>query len=233
MIGFGNGDFYKLYSKREDSISDKYINVYKADGLAEAIELNCPKEEMIDCLLEKQIDLSFFNFVSLHAPALEYGNNNLTERVFNKLERINKKYKVDNFIFHTDTVLDWESFKSLTIPVSIENMDNRKSTGQKPEDLRRVLDKYDFRLTLDLQHCFVNDNSMKLALNFQEEFGDKIVEYHISGADKNLYHFPLFKTKQKAIIKSLKNKEKPIIIESAFDEIGEENKEIKYIKSLI
>lgn len=235
IIGFGTGDFCRIYSNPNERFSNKYINHYKSRGLANAIELDCLNEVMIDYLLDiTNLNLSYFTFISLHTPDLAYANDEDSNRVLSKLELLAKKYKINNFVFHTDKVLDWNIFNNYkNIPISIENMDDHKKFGKTIDDLKSILDKYNFKLTLDLQHCFVNDRSMKLASDFQEEFKDKIVEYHISGFDDEVLHYPLFKTKQNEIIDSLKNKNIPIIIESTFDQVGGQEKELEYIKNRI
>ena len=230
-IGFSNGDFYRLYSNDNERFSNRYINLYKVNNKANAIELHCLNEKCLDYLLnENNIDFSSFKYVSLHAPDLEYQNDETSNRIFYKLVNLYKKYKIQNIIFHIDKVKDWEVFLNYKIlPISIENMDNNKKFGKSINDVKMVLDKYNFNLTLDLQHCFVNDESMKLAIDFQELFKERIVEYHISGYQKIYLHYPLFKLSQDQIIDSLKYKNIPIIIESTFDKIGEEEKELKYI----
>ena len=188
---------------------------------------------MIDYLIDAtEFDLSYFTFISLHTPDLAYADDENSNRILSKLELLTRKYKIDNIIFHTDRVLNWNVLSNYKkIPISIENMDDHREFGKTINDVKSILDKYGFKLTLDLQHSFVNDNSMKLALDFQEKFKDKIVEYHVSGFDDEFLHYPLFKTNQNEIIDSLKYKNIPIIIESTFDQIGDQEKELEYIKN--
>lgn len=94
---------------------------------------------------------------------------------------------------------------------------------------KKILDKYNFGITIDLQHCYDNDRSMNLSLNFQNIFKDRIKEYHISWYEKSRPHLSLFKTKQDIIINSLLYKDKPIIIESCFDKLWDHIKELNYI----
>jgi hypothetical protein len=72
---------------------------------------------------------------------------------------------------------------------------------------------------------------MQTAMEFQGLYKDRIVEYHISGHDEEKLHWPLFKTKQDIIIRSLLYPEIPIIIESEFENYDEAGKELNYIKS--
>lgn len=236
QVGFCNGDFHRINCEPEERFSKKFINIYNSNGQAKAIELHCTHKSMIDYLLEiRDLDLSQFTFISMHTPHFQYIHNEETDIFLSKLRRLKDRYNISNFVFHTDKYIDWKIFDNhKELPVSIENMDNRKREGKTVKEIRQILDKYDFKLTLDLQHCFTNDSTMKLANTFQEEFRDRIVEYHISGYEERFIHYPLFKTKQDIIIQSLKYKELPIILEGTFDEIGEHNRELKYfLKRLV
>ena len=232
IIGFSNGDFYRLFQNELERFSKKYINLYKANNLANAIELNCLNEGYIDyIILSNNLDLSYFKYISLHAPNLLYQKNDVSNRILSKLVEVYKKYSIKNIVIHVDMVKDWDIFSNYSmLPISIENMDDRKDFGKSIADIKSILEKYNFNLTLDLQHCFVNDSTMKLAFEFQKLFNKRIVEYHISGFEKDLSHYPLFKSSQDEIIYSLQFKNLPIIIESTFDKIGEHKKELLYIK---
>lgn len=235
-IGFSNGDFYRLYQSPNERFSRKYIKLFELNGATNALELTCINPEMIDYLLKiKNFNLAGFNYVSLHCPILAYQDDQNTNRFLSKLRRLKKKFAISNFVFHPDKVVDWRIFKKYQdLSIAIENMDNRKSCCRTVKDLKSVLIKNPhLNLVLDLQHCYVNDSTMKLAGDFQRVFKNKIVEYHLSGADENLYHYSLFKTKQNKIIDSLLYKDIPIIIEGAFAEIGDQEKELAYTKERI
>src|SRR6056297_1421034 len=225
IIGFSRGDFYRMFPKDESVALVKKINSWDND-LINAIELNCTSKKLIKYFLKKDIDLSFLDYVSVHGPSLS--DKNLKE-VLLKLEKINKKYGIDNFVFHAEKGINWDLVKDIiTSPISIENMDNRKKIGRTVESIKEIIDKYDFKFTLDLQHAYTNDKSMKLVDKFNRKLGDKIIEYHLSGFDSEFLHYPLFKTKQDEIINGIK-KDVPIIIESTFDKEEEAEKELKYV----
>ncbi len=235
IIGFATGNFYKLIREEKDAFSSLNINRLKAGGFANAVELHCPNEEMIDYLIQKKdLDLSSFPYISVHAPSLINNREGVVRRVLNKLRDLKEKYKIKNFVFHVEKGVDWSIFSYyLDLPVSIENMDNEKDVGKNIEDIEMILKNHPFNLTLDLQHCFTNDRSMKLAIDLQEIFGERITEYHISGFEKEILHYPLFETNQNIIIESLLYEDIPIIIESCFKERGEEIKELRYIGEVI
>ncbi|MFC1608943.1 hypothetical protein ACFL2R_01675 [Patescibacteria group bacterium] len=231
-IGFGTGDFYRINTTSSERFSKEFINHFKA-GQANAIELACIDESLIDHLIRSDdVDLSAFKYVSIHTP--DPDQNIDPKTLLKKLAIIHKKFNIQNVVFHADSPMDWNILKKYPdLPISIENMDITKDFGKTIEEINSILSEYDFKLNLDLQHCFTNDESMNLALEFQKEFKGRIAEYHISGFEEKLFHYPLFKTRQDQIIHSLQNTNIPIIIESTFDEIGEHEKEIAYIKNTI
>jgi uncharacterized protein (UPF0276 family) len=163
---------------------------------------------------------------------LDYRNDSTTLALLNKILQINERLKFNNIIIHSDNIKDLGIFKSFGhLPFSIENSDNRKEFGKTVNDVKTILDQSNFNLTLDVQHCYVNDKTMKLADDFYKEFSNRIVEFHVSGYDKDFNHYTLYKTKQDIILKFLKGKDIPIILESTYDSYDEVITEINYIKN--
>ncbi len=158
-------------------------------------------------------NLRGFEYVSLHAPKFDYGDNDGTAKIFEKISRINALRKLDAVVFHPDNVADFSIFDRTDFPVVFENMDNRKKHYQTPDEIAPLFSiNNDFKLVLDLNHVCSNDPSMALAAEFYEKLGSKISHIHLSGYAG--YHEPLFQTKQLEIIKAVKNLDTPIIIES-------------------
>ncbi len=231
ILGFSNGDFWKLHEFELARFKDEYLKFLLDQG-TNALELNCRNLESLNFLLENNMEiLSEFKFVSMHAPDIFYEDNNTSHEILNSIEKACKKYSIQNVVFHVDKITDWDLIAKYTqIPVSVENMDDTKVFGQTLDDMKSILDKYDFNLTLDLQHCFTNDPTMKLAVELQNSFSDRIAEYHLSGFKEKVLHYPLFKTNQDIIIKNLLHTDKPIIIESVFDNFSEGKTELNYLK---
>lgn len=230
MIGFGNGTLRRIFDNDKEYFAQKYIDLYNLGGEAKAIELNLINIELIKYLKNNSIDLSKYEYKSIHMPTVSYQDDSKSHLILSMVEAIVEKYNIDNCIFHTEKKHNWSAIDSYDIPASIENMDNNKKRDQTMEFIQNILSSYNFGLTLDLQHCFVNDNSMQLAKDFQGFLSNRIVEYHVSGYDNEYNHYPLFKTRQKAIFKNIDYPDKPIIIESTFDKIAELKKELEYIE---
>jgi len=228
IIGLNNGGFYRLeYDRLSDQVINEIIN-----NEVTAIEFVCYDIKMLDDLLIFDLPDNSFKFISLHTPSSEYKDNSKTRNILNKVSAINERFNLNNVIIHSDEIKDLAVFDSFNnLPFSIENSNNMKKFGRTAYDIKSILDNSILNLTLDVQHCYVNDPTMFLANNFYKEFKDKIVEFHISGYDKEFNHYPLFKTKQNIIIDFIKDKDVPIILESTYDSLAEAKIEINYIKN--
>lgn len=231
ILGFSNGDFWKLHEFELERFEHKYLKFLLNQG-TNAVELNCRNLESLNFLLENDIKiLDEFDFVSMHAPDIFYKDDAISHKILNSIEKTCKKHPIQNVVFHVDKITNWDLIaKYNQIPISIENMDDTKVFGQTLEDMKSILDRYNFNITIDLQHCFTNDPTMNLAVELQNSFANRIAEYHLSGFKEKVLHYPLFKTNQDIIIKNLLHTDKPIIIESVFDKFSEGKSEVDYLK---
>ncbi len=233
IIGLSSGNFYRISAEIKHKVLSGDFSFWKKD-YGDIVEIHLPKEKDIDDFLNKDFDFSCFKLVSIHVPKVSDKKDDDLYRFLTKLRLLKEKYGIYNFVFHIEKGANWEllsGFKDISI--SVENMDNDKNIGRSLREIGEIISRYDFNLTLDLQHCYTNDKSMSLACDFHKEFKNKIVEYHISGFCSKFKHYPLFKTKQDRIIKALEIKNIPMVIESTFDKESDVKKEIDYIKALI
>ncbi len=230
-LGFGSGACYRMFQSPEQRCNREYIDLLSQSGKASCIELMCHDEADLDYLLQaKDIDLSKFSYISVHAPASPYAADDKFNHILRQFRELTRKFPIRNIVFHPDTVLDWSVFEGYQdLPISIENMDERKQFGKTVEDIQSILSKHSFGLTLDLQHCFDNDPTMQLAGQFQTIFADRIVQYHLSGYEPEFLHYPLYKTRQDEIMAALRYPNLPVIIESTFDSYDEPTQELDYI----
>lgn len=177
-------------------------------------------------------DLKHFSYVSFHAPAHDYSPSIETSTIIKKILFIHECVRrLDLVVVHPDLIRDFSALAASNLPIAIENMDRKKSMGRNPNDIFLILEQYpEWKMVLDLNHVYTNDQSMKLAESFIEKFGNKIAEIHLSGFIKS--HDPLFETRQAKIIESAKGISVPIIVESLLSPENLE-REKKYILKIL
>ena len=208
------------------------IAIYKSLG-CKAIEIgliNANEKERWAAVKELTVDdFESFEHISLHAPAMDfvYDDNDTTKYVLEEIQKLYEKFHFKHAIIHPERVKDWGVFKNISFPIATENMDSRKEIGRTVSSLNDIFAKADIPLVLDMNHCYVNDNSLKLATEMYSAFKDRIVQIHLSGFKE--LHDPLYKTKQLEIIKAIPDKSLPIIIESNCPMADDIKAEYEYI----
>ncbi|MSU55131.1 MAG: hypothetical protein EXS46_01155 [Candidatus Taylorbacteria bacterium] len=212
QIGFSLGCFWQKSKPNEilKFLQEKGIKIVELKKIT-------PIDQVEDDLaMYRKEDLEGFSFLSYHAPVLPYGKNKETEKFFSEIMLLHKLRPLDLLIVHPDSIQDSSIFNDLPFPIGFENMDKNKKSHRTVAEMEKLLaQNSSWKLVLDVNHCFVNDPSMQLAHDFYSTLGDRIAEIHLSGFAK--LHDPLFETKQELIIKSIRDKNIPIIIESQMD----------------
>ncbi len=223
-IGFSHGVLYRV----ADVYSEQIIDLYRGCSDA-ALETCVSKADDADKLQRIIPYVRDFSYKSVHLPSdIRYVKDEKTIRLLDKIVNYYKEVGASLALVHPDVVDDWEVFDRYKINWAIENMDNRKGRFKTAGELEEFLGKNpNWRLVLDLNHCFTNDRSMALAESILHNLKDKIAEVHLSGYI-NL-HDPLFASKQDFIIDYCRKLDTPIIIESTFDSIDDVKKEYNYI----
>jgi sugar phosphate isomerase/epimerase len=226
-LGFSTGVLYKTHRTKEA------LEIMRDLGY-DTVELGFVKLSRIEegWLDEITYDvLKGFAYISLHAPELNYGKNNDTRLIFERIERINKIRNLDTVVFHPDLVEDFNVFKNVNFNVAFENMDNTKESYRQPVDFDEIFSENEkYKLALDVNHIYTNDSSMKLASIFYEKFGDRISHLHLSGHIDS--HNPFFETEQINILRAIQDFNAPMIIESVLSADNLE-KERNYIMRVI
>ena len=218
-IGFGTGFLWQS-NKR---VSKETIGICRDIG-CNAIELHGHIEEfsLMDELRPE--DLRSFSFVSYHAP------KEVNERgVLDKIKSFHEKLKFDAVTLHPDVVTNWDILKEYDLPFAIENMDDRKERYKNVDEIKEIIFKTGYKMVLDINHCYTNDSTLKIADDFLREFGDQISYFHVSGYENKNIHHPLVATKQTAILDLVKDKNLPVIIESVCKDKEEAKKEFDFI----
>jgi len=228
ILGFSSGTLHRTH----DALSPDTFDVFRKLG-CNAIEVMFHNAVDVDKFLQIQkSDLDGFEYVSLHAPM--YMGKEQDAEYRRALLAIVEKQKEINFqcvVLHPDMFETLDMLKEFDLPYAIENMDNRKSRYKNVEDLKQLFAEFDTKFVLDLNHVYVNDQSMNLTTEFIREFGDRLTEIHLSGFEA--LHEPLFITKQTEILDALPDKSLPIILESGGNPPEYLEKEYGYVKEYL
>ncbi len=221
LIGFSTGSLWHIYPR----ISKTIIRECKDMG-CNAIEIHCLVEDLHLMDKLKPDDLKGFDFVAFHLPC---GIEDLD--VLNVIQEVHDRLQFDIITIHPSEIGDWNNLKSYSMPFSVENMDEGKKIGKTLESIRELVSYNDYKVTLDINHCYVNDPTLKLAEDIWNEFEDRISHFHLSGYIK--IHDPLITTQQTSFIDFIKNKDKPIIIESVCKDLDQAKKEFNFVTNCL
>jgi len=229
-IGPSNG---WLYAKGIMNLSqhNKILN----DGGANAIEVHLGHERNIEKDLLHGAYIDNYTHRSFHLPGLS--SDRVTQGILDKVKEFHERHNFHAILLHPDTIdspQTWRALQLSGLPIAIENMDKRKKSGFRIEELKEIIYKFNFGLVLDVQHAYEHDPTMRYAEMLLEELGDKIVYLHVSGENDQSYH---------ALVKDSTNREEilnflkklysqinvPIILEGDYSNPIELAEEIKLL----
>jgi hypothetical protein len=129
-----------------------------------------------------------FLFISVHAPSKD--RNGDERELVGQLQQI--PLWVDTIVVHPDTITDPTLYQPLGRRLAIENMDTRKRSGQRADDLAPLFRALPAaRLCLDMAHAKDVDVSMGAANDLLRRFSDRLVHVHLSSLDDDQRHVPL------------------------------------------
>lgn len=228
-LGFCTGFAYKTIPPT----SRRAIEICRRIG-CRAIELSCiggfGDSSLSGLKKLKASDLADFRYISLHAPSrnVKYRRDDATRQILDIMQKACAELNAQCVVIHPDTVIDWGILKEYPLPFAFENMDNRKKSHRDVGDMLKVFQDTDYEFVLDVNHCFANDPTMRLAEEMLKNFGDRLCEIHVSGYTN--YHAPLHRTEQKEILEAIPDTDVPMIIESCCSDEHEAKKEYEYIK---
>ncbi len=234
VIGISDGSLSYLFKEQTDRYLEQYTMLYSLPEL-NGVELVWLHKDWWDVLIKQiQTVYSGKRYISLHLSCPLVRSFEHEGELIGLLYAAVKQFRVQNIVVHADWAREWGWLKDLNdLPISIENTDHLCEFGGTPDDVEHVMG--DFRLTLDLQHCFDNDHSGDLMRSFHARFLDRIVEFHVSGWDAG-EHTTLYSMQDllgQNMISNMRNilhdSAIPVIIESCCKSISEYKSEIKYI----
>ena len=134
------------------------------------------------------LDLSAFEYVSLHAPS--------------RYDAAEERQIVDALaavvpfgwpiVVHPDAIHDFGAWRGLGALVAIENMDQRKPIGRTARELEGIFKKLpEARFCFDIGHARQIDHTMGEAYFLVQELGPRLAQLHVSEVDAQSRHDPL------------------------------------------
>jgi hypothetical protein len=156
----------------------------------EVVELSALRDTELPELMAAldALHVARYRYVSVHAPS-KFRTMNEAEIARALRPCIERGWPV---ILHPDPIRDhgcWRDFGRL---LCLENMDKRKPTGRTAEELAAHFEALpDASLCLDLGHARQVDPTMGIARRILRDFGDRLVQIHLSEIDAACHHQPL------------------------------------------
>ena len=180
----------------------------------DAVELSALRDHELPSLVAAipTLDLGEFEYVSFHAPSKL---QTLDEHaVFELLLGLPESWPI---VVHPELLRTPSLWLQLGERLCLENMDNRKTTARTIAELHALFEAFpEAMFCLDLGHARQIDPTMVSAMLMLQEFGDRLVELHVSEVGPRGEHLPLGATTRQAFARvvHLVPADCPLIIES-------------------
>lgn len=183
-----------------------------------AVELSALRLAELEplCRAIPSLDLSCFDFVSVHAPSRFLPEDEAT--VVELLRPIAERHPI---VVHPDVLFTpprWNAFGSQLL---VENMDKRKPVGRTVVELRGVFDALQAaRFCFDIGHARQVDPSMTEAALLLGAYRHRLAEIHMSEVNTASRHDPISLNAVRAFAPLAHQvpADVPVIIESLIDQ---------------
>ncbi|HVR40036.1 MAG TPA: hypothetical protein VMU84_13145 [Thermoanaerobaculia bacterium] len=190
------------------------LNVQRTIDRIDAVELSALRDHELTALIEAipSLDLDRFAYVSFHAPSKLQTLDE--ETVFELLTRLPDSWPI---IVHPEILRTPSLWRRLGEQLCLENMDNRKTTGRTPAEMRALFDTFpEATFCLDLGHARQIDPTMTSALQMLRELGERLRQIHVSDLGARGEHLPLGATARQSFARVAHRvpDDCPLIIES-------------------
>jgi len=151
-----------------------------------AVELSALRYKELRPLIEAlpDLDLSRYNYVSLHLPSSFSASDEI--ELISLLKDVPRHWSL---ILHPDSIHNFELWRPLSSRVAIENMDRRKHNGRTAKELSHYFELLpDANFCFDIGHARQFDPSMAEAYMIITAFLDRLVQVHVSEVDAQSRH---------------------------------------------
>ncbi len=165
------------------------VNVQRTSRRITAVELSALRDHELPALVSvlPSLDLRVFAYVSVHAPSKIQTLDEQT--LFELLLRLPNSWPI---VAHPEILRTPVLWRRLGARLCLENMDDRKTTGRTPGELRILFEQFpDASFCLDLGHARQIDPTMASALRMLREFGGRLRQVHVSEVGTRGEHLPL------------------------------------------
>jgi len=155
-----------------------------------AVELSALRQPELFPLLESlnSIDLTGFEYVSIHAPSQFEPAWEATGWARLREE----SWRSWPIVVHPDALCDFSLWRELGALLCVENMDKRKPIGRTVKELESIFDQLPEALfCFDIGHARQCDPTMTEAYLILREFGSKLRQVHVSEVNTRSKHDPL------------------------------------------
>ncbi len=162
------------------------LEMVKHGGLR-SIELSALRQNELIPLLNAlpSLDLSEFEYVSIHAPS-QY--DPAWEGVLVNHLRA-EAWRGWAIVIHPDAISDFGLWRDLGASVCIENMDKRKPMGRTADELAVVFKKLpEANFCFDIGHARQIDLTMTEAYLILRQFSTKLIQVHVSEVNARSRH---------------------------------------------
>lgn len=153
---------------------------------ANAIELapNWSKYSEDNFFQEGNGTFSQFRYRSLHLPDLTRSN---ADYLISIAKTMQKRCGIQTAVLHPlhidgkYPIWAYEAMMEAGVPLALENMDKRKTSGFEIQDLVSLLSQLKCGMAFDVQHAYEHDHNMSYAKDLFTATQDSIVHLHVSG----------------------------------------------------
>ena len=156
----------------------------------EAVELSALRQAELFPLLEnlKSLDLTGFEYISIHAPSQFEPAWETVAR-----DRLREEcWRNWPIVVHPDSLSDFSIWREFGALLCIENMDKRKPIGRTARELGWIFEQLpEASLCFDIGHARQCDPTMTEAYLILREFGSKLRQVHVSEVNTRSKHDPL------------------------------------------
>lgn len=134
------------------------------------------------------LQIERYRYVSVHAPS-KFRTMKEVEIAQALRPCIDRGWPV---VLHPDPIRDYGCWRDFGRLLCLENMDKRKPTGRTAEELAPHFEALpEASLCLDLGHARQVDPTMGIARRILKDYGERLVQIHLSEIDATCHHRPL------------------------------------------